>query len=108
MPEIDTLVALDSIGIKVTNRGDWMREKHNVERRSWIKIHLAEGVETKKPVAFEITDEWVSNHNMVKPLLNDVKMKDTLMDAGCAKEELYKFLDGNGINKPVLILERTL
>jgi len=57
-------------------------------------------VEDKKPVAFEITDERVSDHKMVKPLLRDVKMKDTLMDAGYDREEVYKFLEEKGINKP--------
>ena len=77
-----------------------MREKHNVKRRGWIKIHLAVDVETKKPVAFEITDKRVSDHKMVKPLLNDIKMKDSLMDAGYDTEEVYKFLVEKGINKP--------
>ena len=43
-----------------------------------------------------------------EPLLNDIKMKDSLMDAGYDKEEVYKFLEEKGINKPGLILERTL
>jgi transposase len=71
-----------------------------VKRKCWIKIHLAVCVETKKPVAFEITDERVSDHKMVKPLLNDIKMKDSLMDAGYDKEEIYMFLEEKGINKP--------
>jgi hypothetical protein len=100
MPENDIVVAVDSTGIKVTNRGDWIREKHNVKRRGWIKIHLAVDVETKKPVAFEITDERVSDHKMVTPLLKNVKMKDTLMDAGYDKEEVYKFLEEKGIIRP--------
>jgi len=31
------LPAIDSTGIKVTNRGEWMREKWQV-RRGWIKV----------------------------------------------------------------------
>ena len=33
IPENDAVVAVDSTGIKVTNRGDWMREKHGTQRR---------------------------------------------------------------------------
>ena len=33
------VIAIDSTGIKVTNRGDWMREKHGVTRKGFIKIH---------------------------------------------------------------------
>jgi len=100
IPENDIVVAVDSTGIKVTNRGDWMREKHNVKRRGWIKVHLAVDTWTKRPVAFEITDERVSDHKMVKPLLSDIKLRDALMDAGYDKEEVYKFLEGKGVKKP--------
>jgi hypothetical protein len=100
MPENDIVVAVDSTGIKVTNRGDWIREKHNVKRRGWIKIHLAVDVETKKPVAFEITDERVSDHKMVKPLLKNTKIEEALMDAGYDKEEVYKFLEEKGVKRP--------
>lgn len=57
IPDNDLVVAVDSTGMKVTNRGDWMGERHGVERRGWIKVHIAVDVETRKPVAFEITDE---------------------------------------------------
>jgi hypothetical protein len=33
MPENDILIAVDSTRIKVANREDWMREKHNVKRK---------------------------------------------------------------------------
>ena len=34
-------IAVDSPGVKVTDRGDWLRRKHGVERRSWLKLHVA-------------------------------------------------------------------
>jgi len=52
-----------------------MREKHGVERRGWIKVHIAVDVESRKPVAFEITDETVTDHEMVKPLLTTLRLK---------------------------------
>ena len=54
------LIAVDSTGIKVTNRGEWMREKWKVHR-GWIKVHLAVDVKTKEIVAIEVTDERVSD-----------------------------------------------
>jgi hypothetical protein len=33
------VIAIDSKGIKVTNRGEWMREKWRIYR-GWIKVHL--------------------------------------------------------------------
>ena len=38
MPEND---AVDLIGIKATNRGDWMREKRGTQRRGRLKVHVA-------------------------------------------------------------------
>lgn len=74
MHDNDIVVAVDSTGIKVTNRGDRIREKHGTKRRGLIKVHPAVDVETRKPVAFEITDEKTADHEMVEPLLKDVKI----------------------------------
>jgi hypothetical protein len=60
IPENDIVVAVDSTGIKVTNRGDWMREIHGVQHKGWIKVHIALDVETRKPVAFETTDDRIA------------------------------------------------
>ena len=42
------VIAIDSTGIKVTNRGQWMREKWNVRKKGYLKIHIAVDVKTKK------------------------------------------------------------
>jgi hypothetical protein len=100
IPENDIVVAVDSTGMKVTNRGDWMREKHGVEQKGWIKVHVAVDVETRKPITFEITDERTTDHEMVKPLLKDVKLKDSLMDGAYDKEDVFKFLKEKGVTMP--------
>jgi hypothetical protein len=33
IPDNDIVIAVDSTGMKVTSRGDWLREKHGVERK---------------------------------------------------------------------------
>jgi hypothetical protein len=43
------VIAVDSTGIKVTNRGEWMREKWRIYR-GWIKVHLAVDMKTKQIV----------------------------------------------------------
>ena len=100
IPENDIVVALDSTGIKVTNRGDWMREKHGVERRGWIKVHVVVDVKTRKPITFAITDEKTADHEMAKPLLENINMEDALMDGAYDKEEVFKFLKGKGVKLP--------
>ena len=54
------VVALDSSGIKVTNRGEWMREKWKIHR-GWIKVNLSVNVKTKEIVGIKVTDETVSD-----------------------------------------------
>jgi transposase len=100
VPDNDIVVAVDSTGMKVTNRGDWMREKHGVERKGWIKVHVAVDVETRRPITFEITDERITDQDMVKPLLTDIKLKDSLMDGAYDKEEVFKFLKEKGVAMP--------
>jgi hypothetical protein len=33
-------IAIDSTGIKVTNRGQWMQDKWNVRKKGYLKIHV--------------------------------------------------------------------
>jgi hypothetical protein len=106
IPENDIVVAVDSTGIKVTNRGEWMREKYGVERRGWIKVHIAVDVETRKPVAFEITDERITDQKMVGPLLEDVNLEDALMDAAYDKEDVYKILKEKSVYRPGINLRK--
>jgi hypothetical protein len=34
------IIAADSTGIKVTNRGQWMQDKWNVKKKGYLKIHI--------------------------------------------------------------------
>ena len=43
----DAMIAIDSTGIKVADRGGWMRQKRNM-RRGFLKIHAAADVKTKR------------------------------------------------------------
>ncbi len=64
----EIILALDSSGIKVTNRGDWMRKKWRVQR-GWLKVHIAVDALSKKLVALEITDESVGDNRKFKDLI---------------------------------------
>ena len=66
------VIAVDSTGIKVTNRGGWMREKWMVHR-GWIKVHLAVDVKTKEIVAIEVTDERVPDGSRFNPLVDQAE-----------------------------------
>lgn len=64
----DVIVALDATGMKVSNRGEWMREKWKI-RRGWIKVHVVVEVNTRKLLALEVTDERIGDGKMLKPLI---------------------------------------
>lgn len=66
----EVVVSLDGSGIKVSNRGEWMRRKWKV-RRGWIKVHLAVDKGGKQCVAIEVTDESVGDQERFKPLVKE-------------------------------------
>ena len=68
----DVIIAVDSTGFQVTNRGEWMREKWQV-RRGWIKVHAMIDVETNQVLGLEVTDESVPDDRMFVPLLDQVR-----------------------------------
>ena len=63
----DIVIALDSTGIKVANRGEWMRDKWHV-RKGYLKIHIAVDIKKKRILSLEVTSEEV--HDDGKMMLN--------------------------------------
>ena len=70
----DLIIAVDSTSIKVTNRGQWMNEKWNVQNRKkgYLKIHIAVNIKTKETLALEVTDEKVYDDKMLETLVDQV------------------------------------
>ena len=69
----DIIVALDSTGMKVSNRGEWIREKWKV-RRGWIKVHIAVDDKNKQVTAISVTNEEIHDNAKFGELLeNSIK-----------------------------------
>lgn len=100
IPENDAVVAVDSTGIKVTNRGDWMREKHGKQRRGWLKVHVAVDVESKRLLSMEVTEENTSDSEVLRPLLKDVNIEEGLMDGAYDTSDAFEFMKSNGVDCP--------
>ncbi|MDO9326753.1 MAG: IS5 family transposase [Methanoregula sp.] len=66
--ERDVIVAIDSTGIKVTNRGEWMREKWRIHQ-GWIKVHVVIDRKSREILAMEVTDETISDKACCIPLI---------------------------------------
>jgi Transposase DDE domain len=101
------VIAVDSTGIKVTNRGEWMREKWRVHR-GWIKVHLAVNVKTKEIVGIEVTDERVSDGSRFNSLIDQSKenlsgrkIEVVLGDGAFDRKEIFDHLQQAGI-QPVI------
>ena len=98
----DVVVAVDSSGMKVSSRGEWMRHTWGV-RKGWIKVHIAVDVTTKQLISLEITDEHTHDGTMLKPLIERSRKKNTmgvrrvLADGAYDSRENFTYLATNGI-----------
>ncbi len=76
------IIATDSTGIKVTNKGQWMDEKWNVQRKGYLKIHVAVNIKTKEIFALEETKEKVHDGKILPKMVNHVFYKsDTKIES---------------------------
>lgn len=108
VPAIDVkepiVIAIDSSGVKVTNRGEWMRKKwRGDEYKGWIKVHVAVNVETKEPVAMEITDERTADYTAVPSLIRQIesnggRVRRVLADGAYYNTRTYNLLQEKGID----------
>ena len=77
------IVAIDSTGIKITNRGQWMNEKWKV-RKGYLKIHVAVDVKSRKILSMKVTDEHVHDGKALPELVENV-IKPNNMTAAVGK-----------------------
>jgi hypothetical protein len=100
----DLVIAVDASGVKVSNRGDWMRRRWRT-RRGYLKIHIAVDVKRKKILALEVTDEKVGDERMLQPLVEEAsrkgKIAKTIGDGAYDTKINFRYLDENGI-EPVI------
>ena len=97
----DIVIALDSTGIKVANRGEWIRHKWNV-RTGYLKIHVAVDIRKKKIVSMEVTSEEVHDDKVLKKLIDNAsennKVKRVLADGMYDSNKNFRYLSKNHIN----------
>lgn len=103
----DIIIAVDSSGVKVTNRGEWMREKWRIHR-GWIKAHIAVDIKTRKTLAIEITDETITDSEKFDDLINQTeqniegkKIECVLGDGGYDDKDCFNTLDKKKIESGI-------
>lgn len=95
----DIVIAVDSTGIKVTNRGEWILDKWKNKRirKGFIKIHVAVDIKTKKIVSMRVTKEDVHDGKMLKELVDDASkryiVKKVMADGGYDSKDNFRYLD---------------
>ena len=62
------ILAVDASGLKLHNRGEWMRKKWKV-KRGFVKLHVMVDTQTMKIVALSVTDESVGDVTEFRSLL---------------------------------------
>jgi len=104
----DVVLAVDASGIKVSNRGDWIRRKWKVQR-GYLKIHIAVDTKRKRILALEVTDEKVGDGRMLQPLVEEASKKanvtETLGDGAYDTKSNFTYLAEKGI-EPVIKVRR--
>lgn len=74
------IIAIDSTGIKVTNRGQWMRDKWNIKRKGYLKIHIAVNVKSKEILSIKVTDdEHVHDSKALPELVENIIKSDNVI-----------------------------
>ncbi len=116
MDDDDLIISIDSTGIKVTNRGQWMDEKWNTQnRKGYLKIHVAVDIKTKEILALEVTGEKVHYGKMLKKLVNHVldnqdkkKIKSVLADGAYDSNTNFKYLQEKKIKPGIKVRKNSI
>lgn len=114
----DLIIAIDSTGVKVTNRGQWMYDKWSAKKKKkgYLKIHVAVNVKTKEILALEITNEKVHDGKMMKKLIEHVlnsnskkvKIKSVLADGASDTNKNFRYLQEKGITPGIKIRQNSV
>jgi len=100
-------VGNDGSGVKVSNRGEWMRQKWQV-RRGWIKAIITVDVESKKLLDIEVFEKGESEPDVfVRHIKRLIKNGATIIKA-CAdgahdKRKLFNALEKYNIEQVIKI-----
>ncbi len=100
------VIAIDSTGVKVTNRGEWIRHKWNV-KRGYLKIHVAVDIKRKRILSLQVTSEQVHDGKVLPKLVDDITIKQNkmietaIMDGSYDSNNNFQILSFKGI-KPAI------
>ena len=102
------VLAIDSTGLKVTNRGEWIRHKWKV-KRGYLKIHIAVDIKRKRILSLDVTSEQVHDSQVLPVLIEDITIKQNkivetaIMDGAYDNNNNFQYLSFKGIKPAIKI-----
>ena len=107
------IIAIDSTGIKVTNRGQWIRDKWGI-RKGYLKIHIAVDIKSKKILSMKVTDEHIHDSKMVPELVQNIIKSNNITaigklfaDGAFDNNAVFRCLADNGIMPCIKVRRNT-
>ena len=107
------VIAIDSTGIKVTNRGEWIRHKWKV-KRGYLKIHIAVDIKRKRILSLDVTSEQVHDGKVLPVLIEDITIKQNkivntvIADGSYDNNNNFQFLSFNGIKPAIKVRKNSI
>jgi hypothetical protein len=102
-------IVMDSTGLKIYGEGEWKVRTHGKsKRRTWRKLHIGADPESGEIEAVALTENNVSDADMVKPLLEqiDQPIDHFAGDGSYDKRKVYNNLNQHAPQAEVLIPPR--
>ena len=102
------VIAIDSTGVKVTNRGEWIRHKWKV-KRGYLKIHIAVDITKKRILSLQVTSEQVHDGKILPELVDDITIKQNkvvetaIMDGAYDSNNNFQILSFKGIQPAIKV-----
>jgi hypothetical protein len=97
------VVAVDSTGVKVFNRGDWRSFQKDRDGHRWIKLHVVVDKTSKQVLSFRVTDQHTHDSELFIPLLKQVDrligpghIKKVLGDRGYDSKPNFNYVEKRG------------
>lgn len=119
----DIVIAVDSTGIKITNRGQWMDDKwgnktKTKKKKGYLKIHVAVDIKTKEILALEVTDEKVHDGKIMPKLIEHIlkrrnknkkfDIKSVLADGSYDSNKNFKYLERKKIRPSIKVRKNSI
>jgi hypothetical protein len=96
------VIAVDSAGLKVSNRGEWFRKKWHVHR-GWVKVLAAGEMTAWAVIGVAKSDERIDDVRFLKGLVLQAEVRlpgrvsRVLADGAYDKRDCFEFLRSEGI-----------